>query len=486
MPVQNASLNATQLAVLQWVNDGCPQGTYGDWSHRVTARALHNRGLILVKGRGASWTATVTDRGAYFLTHGEYPSAAANRGPTLPDNSPTDHSTVLPEETTQKRSLASGRPPDAPPKGGRTPKPGVVDRLMLSLQAASGHRILVPASEQARYRRLAVSAKRLGRLPAGMQLSFDYVQRDSGYLMAIALAPLPEWQTRLLDPEDEPETLQHPTDVVQALMESETFPVHGEPRTRAFCLIDALVIGARGSGLTVSAQLGQHARHSTYTNRVRGQDEVRFMAGRDNFIVRLTQAMLQRPHKPTERELARARRGYMFPDFDEVPDKHLGLVLEGPGGRFWADSWRDTEEHRLEDDLSQVLEEMRLRHGHLAEQRAAELERQRQAQRERAEREQRAAAARERAALAHREHLIDTEARNQAKRWNEANEMRAYASAVRRQASTLPAVAQADGLRWADRIAAVADTLDPLPGGVAYPDVATTPTAADLKPFMNL
>jgi hypothetical protein len=176
----------------------------------------------------------------------------------------------------------------------------------------------------------------------------------------------------------------------------------------------------------------------------------------------------------------------MFPDFDDVPDDHLGIVLEGAGGRFWADSWRDTDGHRLEEDLAQILEEIRLRQGHLDAQRAAQAERQRQAQQERAERERRLAAARERAAVAYREHLIDEEVRSQVRRWTEAKQIRAYAAEVRRHASSLCADDHARALQWAERITTVANAMDPFPDGSVFPDLVAEPTADDLKAFMNL
>lgn len=58
-------LNEVQIAVLGWIKDGCPDGVYPDdsYSHRVSARALQSRGLILISGRGARWQATLTERG---------------------------------------------------------------------------------------------------------------------------------------------------------------------------------------------------------------------------------------------------------------------------------------------------------------------------------------------------------------------------------------------------------------------------------------
>lgn len=41
-------LSVAQFDVLRWVADGCKDGVYEGGSHRVSARALHNRGLLEV------------------------------------------------------------------------------------------------------------------------------------------------------------------------------------------------------------------------------------------------------------------------------------------------------------------------------------------------------------------------------------------------------------------------------------------------------
>lgn len=61
-------LNQAQVDVLKWVADGCPDGVYTDgWQHRIVARALHNRGLVSVAGKGATWRATLTKAGRVWL-----------------------------------------------------------------------------------------------------------------------------------------------------------------------------------------------------------------------------------------------------------------------------------------------------------------------------------------------------------------------------------------------------------------------------------
>lgn len=58
-------LNPTQVAVLEWIQSGCPDGIYPNdsYTHRIAARALASRGLVRISGHGASWRAEPTERG---------------------------------------------------------------------------------------------------------------------------------------------------------------------------------------------------------------------------------------------------------------------------------------------------------------------------------------------------------------------------------------------------------------------------------------
>jgi hypothetical protein len=45
-------LTVSQFDLLRWVADGCKDGVHEGSSHRVSARALHNRGFLRVSGSG--------------------------------------------------------------------------------------------------------------------------------------------------------------------------------------------------------------------------------------------------------------------------------------------------------------------------------------------------------------------------------------------------------------------------------------------------
>lgn len=463
------SLNSPQLQVLSWVSDGCPGGVYYDWSHRISARTLHNRGLVVVKGRGASWSATITDLGVHYLDHRTYQSDDLSLAE------------IIIEEGHEASAAIPLTPPptlqvSATPKKSIAPKPkmpGPMDQMMSALHEADGHRLLVSSAQESRYRQLAAAAKRFGRIPDGLQITFTFAEDRQ---RTVTLEQLPAWQTKTLESLPVPHHLYDPSSVVVALTDSETFQVSGEPRKRALRLAEAVVTHAREHGMELQALLNQPVNRDNYRRDNARHDEIELRMGQDHFRLWFTQATLQQPHQPTQREISRVQRGYLFPDFDDVPDEKLGLVLDGKGGQFWASSWKDTEDHRLEGDLAQILEEILLRHHQLVEQRRAEqgrLEaRQRRLEDDRA-----------RAVVQYRKHFLIEMMKNQADRWERAILLRRYADAVRAETGSLEGAELEQALSWALQIEAQAAIYDPLPDAARVPEIPE-PSRSDLEKFI--
>ncbi|MDQ1206097.1 hypothetical protein [Microbacterium sp. SORGH_AS_0862] len=80
MAKNSTALTAPQVAVLRWIEAGCPEGVYTEgWEHRIAARALERRGLVSIGGRGPTWRATITTSGRSWLA-----------APPMPDVLPSD------------------------------------------------------------------------------------------------------------------------------------------------------------------------------------------------------------------------------------------------------------------------------------------------------------------------------------------------------------------------------------------------------------
>ena len=73
------TLTQAQLDLLDWIDEGCPEGVMEGESHRISAAALRRRGLVQVSGRGRSWEAQITAAGREHLEAVKEPGAPAPR-----------------------------------------------------------------------------------------------------------------------------------------------------------------------------------------------------------------------------------------------------------------------------------------------------------------------------------------------------------------------------------------------------------------------
>ena len=69
----DAPLNERQIEVLRWINDGCPDGRWTDFTFKTTATALASRRLVTVSKRGGAWSAAILPPGEYYIANNDYP-----------------------------------------------------------------------------------------------------------------------------------------------------------------------------------------------------------------------------------------------------------------------------------------------------------------------------------------------------------------------------------------------------------------------------
>lgn len=83
---QRKTLTQRQVEVLRWIGDGCPDGVMvgEDYSERITAGALRNRGLVTTTGRGRTWSAAITTEGIGYLARVDGPNPPVPREPNGP------------------------------------------------------------------------------------------------------------------------------------------------------------------------------------------------------------------------------------------------------------------------------------------------------------------------------------------------------------------------------------------------------------------
>ncbi|WP_166791103.1 hypothetical protein, partial [Cryobacterium glucosi] len=362
-------------------------------------------------------------------------------------------------------------------------KPGQIELYVSALSDAGRLGIHVPQADERLHRQRALKARREGLVPEDMQITFRRRRAGDKDELWTTLGKLPAWQVEVSKPVRGHSLAPEQSDVVRALSESSTFQVTGEPRDRALRLLEALVTGAREDGMTVTAATARVVRGtSTASSPLR--DELVFAGEAGEVRLWMTQALLRIPHEPTERELNRARQGYLFPDHDDVRDKFLGIALDGPGV-FWGKEWSESDAHRLEEDLGQVLEEIRFRHGAQVVSRDAELRRSEANQRRREEAQREWDIARDRAIIRFKEQRVIDEMLAQARQWNQISELRRYAEAIRSWASPLDQERRTRALAWAGQIENQADAMDPLHKSAAPPPLIPEPSHTDLKPYMG-
>jgi len=183
------------------------------------------------------------------------------------------------------------------------------------------------------------------------------------------------------------------------------------------------------------------------------------------------------PHDPTQSEL-REKERYSWtriPEFDYVPSGRLVFQLD-PCWKGRQHTWKDGKRLRIDERISDILDEVETRAVEAEQHRSAEQERKRQRKRDW---EQAMAIAGER----YVEHALAMELHAQLNSWELANRVRTYGHALdsRKVVASLPPEGSPD---WSSWIHAYADSIDPLLRTSGVPEVAA-PKPEDLKPFLD-
>lgn len=479
MVAHDAPLTDAQLKVLQWINDGCPEGVFADWAHRTSARALANRGLARVKGHGVNWTATIEPTGLYYLEHSSFPDKPSVS--RWSRSAPKCRRAPRPVPAPAPITSGDGSTPGELTVPTTMPKLGVAEQLIETLREAGKAGLAVAPDDLPTMRRRLARAERDNRIPTEHRVSCEPTMISGQHSATFRLQPIPRWQVAALRPRAR--TTGVHTEPATELDNSKSFQVSGQPRERALRLIDALVHGAQSHGVSVTA--AQVQTQDRYHRNAQVRDELVFAIEPDQVSLHFSQGIDRLPHEPTERELARARRGYLFPDFDEQPSETLELQLgDGKSAAFWSATWRDSDRHRLEDDLPKIVEEILFQLDQQVAARAAKERRKVEAEQQLALRRNEWDDAHAAAVIAFGDEFLRDAMLREAHHWREAQRLRDYATAVGEQAARLDECDRMRLLDWADEIREQATKLDPTTTTRGQP-TPPSPSINDLKPFMG-
>ncbi len=224
-------LTPRQLAVLQWVADGCPAGVWPDETHKHSARALEARGLVAVRRQNGIWHAVMRPDGQHYLDHGDYPSRTATAGtprPTVPrSRKPQMQRPATPGVANETHDPLGALHIELPPAR----SPSAAESLIAQIQEAGGTLTFDLATDQERARLDAQirAVRRFGKLPPGLQLISAH---PSWRKRILTLAPLPVWMTAAPVPVPVAAQLHNPHPAVAMLRDNGRLPVTGPPRIR--------------------------------------------------------------------------------------------------------------------------------------------------------------------------------------------------------------------------------------------------------------
>lgn len=219
-------LTVAQYDLLRWVAEGCRKGVYQGTSHRVSARALHNRGYVQVAGRGATWVAKVTTEGTRLL------KAQAER--VEADRLRAEREGhALAEREREEQSLRES-----------------AQRTLDAVVAAGGSLELgadLDSRDIDRYQRALAQSD---LLPAGQRLVSEPTRMDPDLGLTAYLEP--DWE-KLTRPREfrVPRQLRNPHPAVSAFLEKRTY-VSKEQIPRAARFLQALTAAAGEVGWKVA------------------------------------------------------------------------------------------------------------------------------------------------------------------------------------------------------------------------------------------
>lgn len=321
---RNEPLTDRQVEVLQRIGEGCPEGVWRDFTHKTTAYALASRGLVTVDRRRKQWSATLTDAGQFYLTHGHHPSGQDPIGNT---HGPS-------ESDLDTEDLASG--------------------LLAELVSAGGHVTVESPSEKqrARYRRAIHRLLTEHRIPDGFVLR--HTGRDHGDLTI-----------RLLREDDNPR-LQRPPKIA---VPQTPGAVSDEVRAVAAQVRMAVTEPTMDRALRILQAIADECATRTWTLQLDPRDDRRFhiSTAECSSELSLREALVDRDI-PDEGRLATSKYTWQRVPLHTRKAGSGRLTLQ-LGQYYRTKSWSDRIRWTLDDQLGALFTELDARVTEAVEQR---------------------------------------------------------------------------------------------------------------------
>lgn len=227
-------LSVAQFDLLRWVAAGCQDTVYKGSAHRVSARALHNRGFLSVSGSGATWAAQVTPEGARRIQQ-EAKRIEAER-----------------ERARQEEGRRAARQREQQRLRERAVE------LLRDVVAADGRLDLGPDADSEDVGRMQASLAKSGQLPDGQRLAQEPTRMDPVLGVTVYLEPDFEVLTPLRSFEV-PRQLRNPHPAVTAFQSKKALVSKAEIG-RAARLLQAFVSAVSDVGWKIPSKVQNMSR----------------------------------------------------------------------------------------------------------------------------------------------------------------------------------------------------------------------------------
>lgn len=344
-------LNQRQLDVLNWINDGCPDGRWTDYTFKTTAQSLASRRLVTVSKRGGTWKAAILPAGAHYLATGAYPASHWTR----PRRTAS-------ERVQQVKTWAAPSQPVTPvprlPKkaigassedGGLTP----TRQLVQDIVAAGGVLEVDTSDDNRSFTSLVGIINRRGMAPDGQEVILTRARHNR---VIMRLSAVSDWKT------DQPsKTLAaerigrwHP--MIAALRKEGWLDSIGRDlRPKALRLLHAIAREAEARGYKV--RVSERNRHGYLEDRTRLTGDLIIVMPEIECSVKIAQPTDRVPHTPTADELERQRKynNWPPPQHDYVPANRLNMTIDTNSRYASKITWKETKTLKLEQRLPDVF-----------------------------------------------------------------------------------------------------------------------------------
>ena len=455
------TLSSHQVDLLRWIGDGCPPPAPGGGgvAYRISAAALHRRGLVRVTGRGPAWNASLAPKGREYLDQ-----------------------------------VDGDDPPDA-----RQANHSVTQQLVDDVIAAGGSCRFPQQRWHARgsvdFERRARLAEVYGKVPAEKRLVVRRVSNDE---IEVVLEEAPGYVSGRLEvtPVRVPTRVGRYHAAARWFRErTERHEVSRSQLARATRLIHAIAMEADRRGWQPGSPVPSRNGYGRQTWTATKDGHLRVSAGAEHFWFRLKEEGVHM-RGPWEDDVRRYRgtsadswwhRDRPIPRgaYDAAGNGKLQIELHTDRAwiahgrqRHWSDRASWTLEERIPDLFRELAERVEEGRRHDEEKRIANQGAAEEARRVAEERQRRWQIAMERA----RDALIESDRamalQRQAEAWHTATLLRRYCDAV--QANYGDRAETVDWLRWAR---SYITTIDPLREPPRTPD-PPDPTPEALAPHL--